>query len=127
VDGRAEAAAGRYFDAFGPQWRLTAAQRDRLMPAVEAALADGWTPDRLAELTGANSVGVRNPYAVLSARLSPDQLPVPSGRHHRCSRGAANVTVRPSSGSTGSATPARSRAQLAGRIPAVSVRLTESD
>jgi hypothetical protein len=75
VDGRAEAAARRYFDALGPQWPLTAAQRDRLTPAVEAAVADGWTPDRLAAFTGANSTGVRNPYAVLSARLSPDQLP----------------------------------------------------
>jgi Helix-turn-helix domain len=75
---RDEAAAGRYFDALGGQWRLTATQRDRLTPAVEAALADGWAPDRLAEFTGANSADVRNPYA-LSARLSPHQLPAGPG------------------------------------------------
>jgi hypothetical protein len=81
VDNQADkaAAVGRYFDALGLQWRLTTAQRDRLTPAVKAALAGGWAPDRLAEFTGANSAGVRNPYAVLSARLSPDQLPAAPG------------------------------------------------
>jgi hypothetical protein len=73
------AAAGRYFDGLGPQWRLTPAQRERLTPAVEAALAGGWRSDQLAEFPGANSAGVRNPYAVLSARLSPDQLPPAPG------------------------------------------------
>jgi hypothetical protein len=68
-------AVSRYFDALGPQWRLTAAHRDRLTPAVVAAVAEGWAPDRLAGFTGADSTGVRNPYTVLSARLSPDQLP----------------------------------------------------
>jgi hypothetical protein len=66
-------------DDLGPPWRLTAAQRDRLTPAVEAALAGGWAPDRLAAFTGASSAGVRNPYAALSARLSPDQLPAAPG------------------------------------------------
>jgi hypothetical protein len=32
-------------------------------------------PQALAAFTGANSTGVRNPYAVLAARLSPAELP----------------------------------------------------
>ncbi len=62
--------AGEFFEALGPAWRLTAAQRARLTPAVLAALDDGWTPHGLAWFTGANTDGVRNPYAVLAARLS---------------------------------------------------------
>ena len=38
----------------------------------------GWAPQALASATGANMTGVRNPYAVLAARLSPDDLPVPA-------------------------------------------------
>lgn len=66
--------------AIGSAWRLTAAQRGRLAPAVDAALRAGWTPAELAAFTGANTGGVRNPYAVLAARLSPDELPGPTGR-----------------------------------------------
>ena len=48
--------------------------------------ASSW--GRLAEFTRANSVGVRNPYAVLSARLSPVELPAmlgsPSSRPPSC-------------------------------------------
>ena len=71
--------AVEFFAALGPAWPLTAAQQSRLAPAVLAALADGWTPQELAGFTGTNSGGVRNPYAVLAARLSPAELPSPSG------------------------------------------------
>jgi len=45
-----------------------------------AALAAGWTPHGLAAFTGANTAGVRNPYAVLAAGLSPGELPPPHGQ-----------------------------------------------
>jgi len=46
-----------------------------------AALAVGWAPHGLAAaFTGANAAGVRNPYAVLAARLSPGELPPPQGQ-----------------------------------------------
>jgi hypothetical protein len=69
--------AGEFFAALGPGWRLTAAQRARLAPAVTAALNAGWAPQALAAFAGANTSGVRNPYAVLAARLTPAELPLP--------------------------------------------------
>jgi len=66
--------ASEFFAALGDAWLLTAVQRARLIPAVEAALIAGWTPD---EFTGGNTSGIRNPYAVLAARLSPAELPQP--------------------------------------------------
>ena len=74
---------GEFFAALGDAWRLTEAQRARLTPAVKAALDMGWTPQALASVTGANTTGVRNPYAVLAARLSPAELPAPSARSAR--------------------------------------------
>jgi hypothetical protein len=77
----AAAGGGRiaeFYAALGDAWRLTEVQRARLAPAVRAALGLGWTPRTLASATGANTTGVRNPYAVLSARLSPGELPSPS-------------------------------------------------
>ena len=41
-----------------------------VVAAVTAALNAGWTPRALAAITGANTSGVRNPYAVLAVRLS---------------------------------------------------------
>jgi hypothetical protein len=64
-----------FFAAIGVAWRLTVVQRDRLSPVVETALNTGWTPTGLAAFTGGNTDGVRNPYAVLAARLSSAQLP----------------------------------------------------
>ena len=66
-----------FFDALGDAWRLTAAQRGRLGPAVAAALRAGWAPAELAAATGANIAGVRSRYAVLAARLSAAELPEP--------------------------------------------------
>lgn len=57
------------FDHLGPEWALSASQRERLTPQVTAALQAGWTPDTLAAQLGSNVAGVRNPYAVLRARL----------------------------------------------------------
>jgi Helix-turn-helix domain len=71
---------GEFFTALGAAWRLTAAQRARLAPAVTAALSAGWAPRALAAFAGANTSGVRNPYAVLAARLSPAELPPPHTR-----------------------------------------------
>jgi hypothetical protein len=74
---------GEFFAALGTAWRLTEAQRARLIPAVEAALDTGWTPQALASIAGTNTAGVRNPYAVLAARLSPAELPLPRARSTR--------------------------------------------
>jgi hypothetical protein len=71
---------GEFFIALGADWRLTAAQRARPAPALAVALNAGWMPQALATLAGANTTGVRNPYAVLSARLSPAELPPPHGQ-----------------------------------------------
>jgi hypothetical protein len=79
--GEPEAAEIREFftalAARSPRWLLTVRQRTRLAAAVAAALAAGWTPARLAEFAGANTAGVRNPCAVLAARLSSAELPPP--------------------------------------------------
>jgi hypothetical protein len=92
LDGQGGGPIGEFFTALGPDWRLTAAQRARLATVVAAALSAGWTPQKLADITGANTNGVRNPYAVLSARLAPAELPLltPSGRLGR--RGAVSAT-----------------------------------
>ena len=65
---------GEFFAVLGDGWRLTADQRARLAPVVQAALEAGWLPHALAAFTGANTADVRNPYAVLAARLSPAEL-----------------------------------------------------
>lgn len=70
-------APGEFFAALGPGWLLTARQRARLAPAVTVAAAAGWDPAALAAFVGANCAGVRSPYAVLAARLSPGELPAP--------------------------------------------------
>jgi len=81
ADGPADGGrAGRFFHALGPGWRLTAAQRSRLTPAVLAALDGGWRSHELARFAGANTGGVRNPYAVLAVRLSAAELPPPPGQ-----------------------------------------------
>ena len=59
---------------------LTCEQRARLSPAVGTALSSGWTPAALATFTGANTEGVRNPFAVLTTRLSPAELPPRPGQ-----------------------------------------------
>jgi Helix-turn-helix domain len=74
---------GEFFDGLGDAWPLTAAQRDKILPAVEAALDAGWAPRELAAFTGSNTGGLRNPYAVLTARLSPAELPMPPGQRSR--------------------------------------------
>ena len=66
-----------FYAELGTRWALTARQRRRLAPGVAAALARGWDPQDLAEFAGANTAGVRSPYAVLAARLSPGALPAP--------------------------------------------------
>jgi len=58
------------FDALGPAWPLTPAQRARLAPGVAHALTAGWSPDGLAGLLGANPHGVRSAVAVLESRLA---------------------------------------------------------
>lgn len=68
-----------FFDALGLAWQLTAAERSRLSMAVRAALDAGWTPQRLAQFAGLNTDSIRNPYAVLTARLSAAELPPPPG------------------------------------------------
>jgi len=72
------AEVGEFFEqlaAVSPRWLLTAGQRRRLTPAAASALAAGWAPAALAEVVGANAVGIRNPAALLAARLAPGELP----------------------------------------------------
>lgn len=76
--------AAEFFAALGEEWRLTASQRARLSPIVAAAVNTGWDPQALAVWTSANTDGIRNPYAVLAARLSPTELPRPAA--HRSDR-----------------------------------------
>ncbi|MET9241268.1 helix-turn-helix domain-containing protein [Nonomuraea sp. NPDC003709] len=65
----------------GPDWPLSHSQIRRLIPAVAEALAVGWDPDVLAEYVGANTAGIRNPYAVLVSRLA--DLPDPPRKSRR--------------------------------------------
>ena len=67
--------AGAFFAALGDCWRLTADQRARLAPSIEAALDAGWAAHQLAGFVGANTDGIRSPYAVLASRLSLTELP----------------------------------------------------
>jgi hypothetical protein len=80
LDGQDGGPVGEFFTALGPGWRLTAAQQTRLAPAVTAALDAGWTPRTLAAIAGANTSGVRNPYAVLAARRGPCRTGRPGPR-----------------------------------------------
>jgi hypothetical protein len=57
ADGPSSGRAGKFFYALGPAWRLTAAQRSRLTPAVLAALDEGWTPQQLARFAGRTPTG----------------------------------------------------------------------
>jgi hypothetical protein len=92
VDGTGEAAAGEFFGILGPQWPLTARQRRRLTPAVQAALGAGWRPRELARFVAANTDGVRSPYAELRSRLSPGELPAPRPGWPAARRGATTAT-----------------------------------
>jgi hypothetical protein len=78
-DPAAGGTTGEFFARLEPDWPLTARQQRRLAPAVTDALAGGWAPAVLATFVGANTAGVRNPAAVLAARLSPAELPAPPG------------------------------------------------
>jgi hypothetical protein len=64
-----------FFHYLSPGWPLSQSQRHRLSPAITAAVALGWPPDKLAQHVGANIDGVRNAYAVLTVRLA--ELPGP--------------------------------------------------
>jgi hypothetical protein len=77
ADGRGGRPTGEFFAALDDAWMLTCDQRARLTPAVATALRSGWTPAPLPAFTGANTEDVRNPFAVLTARLSPAELPPP--------------------------------------------------
>jgi hypothetical protein len=81
ADYRPEAGGGadEFFARLGPGWPLTDHQRQRLAPMAAAALEAGWDPSGLASFVGANTAGIRSPYAVLAARLSRGELPVPPG------------------------------------------------
>lgn len=65
----------------GPRWAVTSGQRQRLVPMVAAALANGWTRDALVAYLAVNADGVRSAFAVLTTRLGdlPAAKPVPLG------------------------------------------------
>jgi hypothetical protein len=98
----ADQAVGEFFAVLGDGWSLTADQRARLAPAVQDALAAGWLPQALAAFTGTNTVGVRNPYAVLAARLSPAELPRTA---RRGSAGSSSMMSYISGGLSGTLVP----------------------
>ena len=68
-----------FFAGLDPAWQLTLVQQSRIAAAIRTALISGWTPRALAAYVGSNTTGVRNCYAVLTARLSPAELPAPPG------------------------------------------------
>jgi hypothetical protein len=83
LTGRGAEEGGDFFErlaAMSPQSGLGRGQRRRAAPAVTAALAAGWTPGALAEFVGGNTNGIRNPGAVLAARLSPSELAPPRAK-----------------------------------------------
>lgn len=61
-----------------PDWKLGTRSARRLSGPIRSALEAGWSPAALARQLGANPEGVRNPYAVLAARL--DDLPAPPAK-----------------------------------------------
>jgi hypothetical protein len=69
-----------FFAALDPAWQLTLVQQGRIAAAVRTALLSGWPPRALAAYVGSNTTGVRNCYAVLTARLSTAELPAPPRR-----------------------------------------------
>jgi hypothetical protein len=77
---RASPHSGARLAAVSPRRLLTTGQRARLGPAVAAALTAGWQPGDLASHVGANTTGIRDPAAVLAARLSQAELPPPTAR-----------------------------------------------
>lgn len=62
-------------------WRLSGREISRLTPAVERALASGWTAPSLKDHLSRNSEGVRYPAAVLARRLA--ELPQPPSKSLR--------------------------------------------
>jgi hypothetical protein len=66
----------------GPQWRLGTRSVERLEGLIASALDAGWEMAALAAHLGANSDGVKSPYAVLAARLK-DLPPRPAARRAR--------------------------------------------
>ncbi len=63
-------AAVSLLDALPDPWRTTPSQRERLAPAVCAALAAGWTPETLRRELSRNPNGMHNPFATLRSRLN---------------------------------------------------------
>jgi helix-turn-helix protein len=115
VGGRGGRPADEFFAALPDAWKLTGEQQARLSPAVETALSSGWTPAALAAFTGANTEGVRSPFAVLTARLSPAELPPPPGR--RPARPPWCVSAARPPGCSASTATRRARARAASRPP----------
>jgi hypothetical protein len=103
--------AGEFFAAIAAGWRLSAAQRDRL---AARSSRPRWTRDGAGgagRVTGGNTDGVRNPYAVLAARLSSAELPAPPAR-------LITVKIATALSYTGQARSARSSlSTTAGLIP----------
>jgi len=95
--------AGRVLELLGAEWRLGARSAERLMPALHAALASGWTAAGLAAQLGKGAEGVRSPYAVLAARLAdlpaapPRRLTLPAwcGECHEPTRMRENIDEAP--------------------------------
>ena len=100
---------GEFFDGLGDAWPLTAAQRDRILPAVEAALGAGWAPRELAAFTGLNTGGLRNRTQCL-----PHGSRLPSCQCRRARgpgrRGAAGQTSARGCSASTATRPARARA-----------------
>jgi hypothetical protein len=72
--------AGEFFAALLHAWMLTCEQRARLTPAVEDRAGQRMDACRAGRVHRRQHQGVRNRFAVLTARLSPAGLPAPPGR-----------------------------------------------
>jgi hypothetical protein len=111
---------GEFFAALDCDWRLTAAQRARLAPAVATALTAGWTPQRLAGCTGGNITGVRTRMRCWPPGCRAPNCPRP--RHDRPGRrGAANATRPP--GCWASTATRHARVPAVSRPPSTAARV----
>jgi hypothetical protein len=111
---------GEFFAALDCDWRLTAAQRARLAPAVATALTSGWTPQTLAGFTGGNITGCGTRTRCWPPGCRPPNCPRPQ-RDRPGRRGAASATRPPGCWAS---TPTRhARAPAASRPPSTAARV----
>ncbi len=70
----------RVLTALSDPWRIGRHNAATLIPAIESALASGWTAENLIPHLSRNPGGVRNPARVLARRLAD----LPAAPTHTC-------------------------------------------